>query len=126
VPASPQARHRLAVILRTIAAEMTVGEACVALGIGESRFHTLRKAVLRQAAGALEPRPAGRPAAAPHEELAALQARYAELQEELRAAILREEIARVMPEILHPPAGRARAGPARHRGKKSQHKGHRT
>lgn len=118
--ASPQAKHRLAVILRTIAGEMTVAEACAELGIGESRFHALRKDVLTLAAGALEPRPAGRPAEERNEELEALKARNAELEEEHRAAILREEIARVMPEILHPPEGRALPGPARDAKKKAQ------
>ena len=49
----------------------------------------------------------------------------AEAEEEHRAAILREEIARVMPEILHPPEGRALPGPARDAGKKNKRKGKR-
>jgi uncharacterized small protein (DUF1192 family) len=125
VPASPQAKHRLEVILRTIAGEMTVAEACAALGIGESRFHALRKDVLTQAAGALEPRPAGRPADEHNHEVEALKARVAELEAEQRAALLREEIARVMPELLHPPEGRTVPGIARARGKKKKRKGKR-
>jgi hypothetical protein len=108
------------VILRTIAGEMTVAEACAELGIGESRFHALRKEVLTQAAGALEPRPAGRPAAERNEELEALKARNLELEMEQRAALLREEIARVMPEIMHPPEGRTLPGVARARKKKKR------
>lgn len=125
VPASPQAQHRLAVILRTIAGEMTVAEACEELGIGESRFHALRKDVLTQAAGALEPRPAGRPATEHNEEVEGLRARVAELEMEQRAALLREEIARVMPEIMHPPEGRTLPGAARTGGRKKKRKGKR-
>jgi uncharacterized small protein (DUF1192 family) len=119
VAASPEAKHRLRVILRTIAGEMTVAEACAELGIGESRFHALRKDVLTRAAEALEPRPAGRPPVERDEEVEALKARNLELEMEQRAALLREEIARVMPEILHPPEGRALPGAARRRKKKS-------
>jgi hypothetical protein len=126
VPASPQAQHRLAVILRTIAGDMTVSEACTALGIGTSRFHALRKAVLRQAAEALEPRPPGRPVQARHEELESLRADRMALGEALRAATLREEIARIMPEVVHPPPGRAQTRSTRARGEKDRPEEERT
>jgi uncharacterized small protein (DUF1192 family) len=75
--------------------------------------------------GAPPPPPAGRPAGEHNHEVEALEARVAELEAEQRAALLREEIARVMPELLHPPEGRTVPGIARARGKKKKRKGKR-
>jgi hypothetical protein len=102
-----EAKRRLEVILRTLAGDCRVAEACELLGVGESRFHTLRQTALQAALDGLVPRPAGRPATPqqpPGE--AEQQRRQAELRLELEAARLREEIALVLPRL----AGRAESG----------------
>ena len=43
---SDQARQRLRVVLETLAGRLRVQDACARLGIGEVRFHELRKTVL--------------------------------------------------------------------------------
>jgi hypothetical protein len=102
---SAVARQRLRVILETVAGTCRVSEACARLGISEPRFYQLRAEVLQAALDALEPRPAGR---RPHairtpstEEFEVLQARVAALEAELEAARLREEIALIVPHIVH-------------------------
>jgi hypothetical protein len=106
---SAQAKERLKVVLETLAGTCRVQEACQRLGVGESRFHELRQQALAAALAGLEPRPAGRPAAAwappPATEVAALQAQVAELEVAVRAAQTREEIALVLPRAAEAPAG---------------------
>jgi len=101
--ASGQAKRRLQLILETMAGERTVGDACVELGIGESRFHQLRQEALSAAMQGLEPRPTGRPRHQESEESARiveLKERVAGLQEELLASQVREELALTMPHLL--------------------------
>jgi hypothetical protein len=99
---STPAKERLQVILQTMTGTCRVSEACDLLGIGMQRFHQLRRRALLGALAALEPRASGRPArpvAAPAEELAELRGQIQDLQIELRAAQLREEIALVLPHL---------------------------
>lgn len=103
---SPQAKTRLRVILQVLGGERTVPEACAQLGIERSRFHELREAVLQEALAALEPRLRGRPPrqASPEEaQVAALEDQVQELKVDLRAAQVREELALVMPHVVHKP-----------------------
>src|SRR5262249_58068198 len=75
-------------------------EACARLGLSEQRFDQLRPQVLRAGLETLEPRRAGRrPRAVPAADLQALQARVTELEIELRAARVREEIALALPAV---------------------------
>jgi hypothetical protein len=99
---STQAKERLRVILETMRGAYGVGEACRRLQISEQRFYQLRSELLQAALESLEPKPAGRPAqeAAPRGDVPALQARLTELETELRAAQLREEIAVAMPHLV--------------------------
>jgi hypothetical protein len=103
---SQVARQRLRVILETLAGHCRVTEACQQLGISEPRFHQLRAEVLQAALDRLEPRPAGRRPAATEvpspEQVEALQARVEALEAELEAARLREEIALILPQVVHP------------------------
>jgi hypothetical protein len=121
LPGSPLARERLQVVLETLAGTCRVQEACRRLGLGEQRFDQLRAQVLQAGLGALEPRPVGRrPRPAPAADVAALQARVAELEIELRAARVREEIALALPAVVVTPTGpakkaRRRRSPARPR-----------
>jgi transposase-like protein len=98
-------KHRLRVILETLTGERSVSEACEELGVGEARFHTLRRQALEGALGGLKPARAGRPRKPPP----AAPTRVERLEQELDdvrmrlwAAEIREEIALVMPHLLRP------------------------
>jgi hypothetical protein len=98
---SQQARQRLRAVLETLAGTLRVQDACQRLDIGEARFHELRLAVLEGALAALEPRPAGRPPRGTATDTAgqveALAQRVQTLEGELKTALLREEIALILP-----------------------------
>lgn len=99
---SGQAKLRLTMILEAMRGELTVGEACEELGIGESRFHALRNRWLQEALELLEPRPMGRPpqeapAAELSRRLGTLEADNRELREELAAAEVRRAVAEALP-----------------------------
>jgi hypothetical protein len=101
--ASCLAKERLQVVLETLAGTCRVQEACERLGVGEVRFHQLRLQALQAAADRLETRPGGRPRrVVPREaeQVEALQERMAELEVELRAAQVREELALVLPQVV--------------------------
>jgi transposase InsO family protein len=108
------AKRRLRAVLRTIAGDLAVEEACRELSISPARFHELREEALEGALRALEPKPAGRPPAPePDPELAALRKKNADLERDLEAAHIRTEIAIVMPHLLKPPQGRRKKGISR-------------
>jgi hypothetical protein len=101
--ASHVAQQRLTLILQTLAGAITVQEACAVLGINRSRFNQLRQEFLAGAAGLLEPRPAGRPSRRPSPEqleIQRLQQQILQLQLDLKAMQVREELALVMPYVL--------------------------
>lgn len=101
---SDEAKRRLKVILEVIAQKRTVKSACEELGISEARYHELEWVALQGAVDSLEPKPLGRPPAAPagDPKLAALEEEVNELRVELRASQIREELAIVMPHLLKP------------------------
>jgi hypothetical protein len=105
LPGPESRKRRLRVILATLAGELPIAEACMRLGIGEARFHQLRRRVLAGAMAALGERPAGRPRkreeAAPGR-LEALERENEQLRLELHTAEIREEIALVMPHLMRP------------------------
>jgi hypothetical protein len=113
---SERAKQRLRVLLETLHGEFSVAEACQRLGVHESYFHELRHRWLQEALWLLEPQPVGRPRKSPSEESAKaahlardnarLAAEAESLREALRAAAVREEIAR----IKSAPDGGAPAG----------------
>ena len=57
---SDEARSRLKVIFQTLAGELTVEQACQALGIGRSAFNKLRSQFIENAVELLEPKTPGR------------------------------------------------------------------
>ena len=61
LPGSTAAKLRLGVFLANVAGELTVEQACAALGLHKTRFFELRKRWLQESVQALEPEPAGRP-----------------------------------------------------------------
>ena len=97
----PEDKRRLRVILETLSGERSVEEACLVLGIGEARFHVLRRQALEGALQALAPGHAGRPRREEPEETArvrTLQAEKEELELELYASRVREQLA-VLPRV---------------------------
>ena len=97
---SETACERLRLIVRALAGELSVPDACAALGIGESRFHQLRQEALQAALAALEPRPAGRPSRPPEPgaaRIAELERELRDLRCELQACRIREDLADVLP-----------------------------
>jgi hypothetical protein len=109
---SELAKERLKVVLQTLAGECRVGEACERLGICEQRFHQIREEALRAALAGLEPRPAGRPPqSATTQPLPpqVLLEQVEQLELQLHAARLREEIALTLPQ--HVATGQDQAEP---------------
>ncbi len=101
---SDHAKTRLKLFLQTLSGEVSVGEACAQLGIGESRFYDQRQAWLHQSLALLEPRPAGRPRAeepAPTpEEVASLRQRVAQLEARAATVEAQAELARTLPHVV--------------------------
>jgi transposase-like protein len=106
LPGTPAAKARLAAIIASISGENSIPEVCRELGMGEARFHELRKEFLAGALGLLERRSAGRKASSADvpPELARLRDENERLHLELEAAQIRAELAAVMPWVLKPPA----------------------
>ena len=103
---SPSAKQRLEVILETIAGQLTVPEACVRLGISQSRFHDLRNRTLQATLNTLEPRRLGRPPkpTSPEQgEIDALKAELDRAQRELALADVQVRLARIHPGLLEGP-----------------------
>jgi hypothetical protein len=97
---SDQAKQRLEILLATIAGSLSIDEACRELGIEHSMLFRLRTEVLEAALAQLEPRPRGRPptVSSPSEQRCkALAQRVEELEAELKIAVVREEVARILP-----------------------------
>ncbi len=106
VQATDEEKRRRKAILRTRSGELPVNEACRELGIGESRFHELRKEVLQAAVGGLLPKPPGRPPKEDPEEstkVRRLTRRVEDLEAELRLSWIRSEIAAILPDHLRRP-----------------------
>ena len=106
LPGSELAKERLQVVLEVMAGRCRVQEACQRLDLSEPRFYQLRTQVLAAAIERLEPRPAGRPvqtSTPAEQQVAALQARLAEQEVELRAAQTRIELALVLPQVVQSP-----------------------
>jgi hypothetical protein len=103
---SPTAKERLRIILKTIAGELRLAEACGRLGVSPQRFHQLREEAMTAAVAGLEPGLPGRPAQTPspeQEQLAALEARLGVQDLEMRVARAREEIALTLPRVVPEP-----------------------
>jgi hypothetical protein len=99
---SQRAKQRLEVILETITGRLTIDQASQRLGIRPAMFYRLRTEVLEASLARLEPRPVGRPphrASTEETRNAELECQLAELKSELTLATVREEIARVMPQL---------------------------
>jgi hypothetical protein len=96
-------RRRLRVILETISGQRTIASACEELGIKPARFHVLRTQALQAALDGIAPGSAGRPPKpdeTPDPKVTELEAKVRDLDLELRASEVREQIALTMPHIL--------------------------
>ncbi len=124
---SERAKQRLRVFLETLQGDLSVAEGCQRLGVHESYFHELRHRWLQEALWLLEPQPVGRPPRKPPSAESAeaadvardntrLAAEAESLREALRAAAVREEIAR----IKSAPHGGAPGGAPGGAGKKTE------
>ncbi len=94
------AKRRLEVILRTFTGELGINQAGALLDITPQHVHMLRQAALTGALAALAPRPLGRPrqkATPEQEQIDDLQRRLEQLQRELQASQLREQLALLLP-----------------------------
>jgi hypothetical protein len=103
---STTAKHRLKVVLQTLAGTLRVQDACRQLGISEPRFHQLRTRILEAGLASLEPRPAGRPVTEvtpTQEQVRDLQAKVDALEIGLKTAQALEEIALVLPRVVQEP-----------------------
>jgi transposase len=99
---SSLARERMQLILKTIAGEYRVQDACEHLGISQQRFERLRKRAIKAGIAALEPKPAGRPAKVLTEsesENIRLRQRIAELEAELKITHIRLELQTELPRL---------------------------
>jgi hypothetical protein len=88
------------VILANIAGDLTIEDACKALGVEPSRLFELKRRCLEEWVELLEPKTPGRKPAARSAEQARideLETRITRLELELKAARLQEELARVAP-----------------------------
>lgn len=99
-----EAKERAAMILKTIAGECGIDEACAALNLSPAHFHRLRESFLQAGLESLAPRPLGRPPLREEDdpEKQALRDELRRLRIELVASQTREEIALAMPHILRP------------------------
>jgi hypothetical protein len=107
---SALAKDRLSAALAVWTGQRTAAAACLQVSLTAKRFWTLRWQLLQAALASLEPRPTGRPArrtGAGDAQVAALQQQVQELQLDLRAAQLREEMALVLPQRV-PGQGRCK------------------
>jgi hypothetical protein len=92
-------------VLETMVGDLRLQEACADLDVCKQRFHQLRDDGMQGLVHALEPRKPGRRAAVVtplEEENRALKAQLAEVQRELAIAKAREEVALVLPRVVHP------------------------
>lgn len=117
---SKHAKQRLSWFFQTLSGERSVGEACVALGIGQSRFFAQRTAWLQEALALLEPRSPGRPAKPEPpiaaSEVHALRERVRELEARAAAVEVQAELVRTLPHVLHRPRpGKKTRSPAQRR-----------
>jgi transposase-like protein len=99
---SADAKTRLELILKTLAGQVAVVEACRILDISEAMFYKLRNRVLQNCLEDLEPKMPGRPPRSPtqgDEQHAELSAQITTLERQLAVQAVRLELAEVMPHV---------------------------
>lgn len=104
--AAAEDKARLKAIFDTLYGQVRLLEACEQLGIRETRFHQLRERALRGALDAIRPRLAGRPRVREtpaDERIRELEQALAEKELELQAALVRAEVALIVPGRVESP-----------------------
>jgi hypothetical protein len=97
---SVEEKRRLQAIFDTMYGARVL-QACETLDIGETRFRQLRELALDGALDAIRPRPSGRPsrrARADAERIRELEQELAETKLELQQALVRTEVALILPQ----------------------------
>ena len=97
---APQEKQRLQTIFETVLGEARLFQSCAALDVGETRFRQLRRRALQGALDALKPKPPGRPSKTTTfdaQRVAELERLLAEKELELKQALVREEVALILP-----------------------------
>jgi hypothetical protein len=100
---SQEGKKRLEVILKTLAGEMKVEEACRILGIKEALFHRLRTRGVVAMGEALERKAGGPPkkeTEISQEEFEKVKRENLQLKLHIRGQQIREEMAILMPEVI--------------------------
>jgi hypothetical protein len=100
VEGSALAKERARAILATISGELRWLEACARLGIRETRLHQLRQEALQALVGSLEPGTAGRPslkAMSESQRIRELEQALTEKELEVEQALVRAEVALIVP-----------------------------
>jgi helix-turn-helix protein len=95
-------KQRLKVIFATASGESRLFQSCAALGIGETRFRQLRRQALQWALDGIKPKAPGRPSRAitpDAQRVAELERLLAEKDLELQQALVREEVALILPHV---------------------------
>jgi hypothetical protein len=103
VPGSKVAKDRVSLMLETMSGKKTVLEACQELGIGEARFHELRRELLESLVALAEPKPLGRPRQEIPQEseyVTKLESENRELKRQLNIELVRLHLAAAVPEVL--------------------------
>jgi hypothetical protein len=93
-------KERLETILKTVFGECRLFESCDSLDVGETRFRQLRRQALQGALDAIKPKPPGRrsKAATPEaQRIRELERLLAEKELQLQQALVREEVALILP-----------------------------
>ena len=95
-------KQRLQSILATVCGAARLFESCAALDVGETRFRQLRQQALQGALDGIKAKPPGRRSKAATLEtqsLGELERLLAEKELELRQALVREEVALILPRV---------------------------
>lgn len=100
---APELKQRLKFIFATGRRESRLFESCAALNVGETRFRQLCRQVVRGACDAITPRAPGRPrktTTSDEQRIAELERLLAEKEWELKQALVREEVAIILPRAV--------------------------
>ena len=91
-------KQRVQAILETVFGPARVVQTCEQLDIGETRFRQLRELALQGALDGIRARPSGRPSGhADAERIRELEQQLAETKLELQQALVRTEVALILP-----------------------------
>jgi hypothetical protein len=91
-------KQRVQAILETVFGPARVVQTCEQLEIGETRFRQLRELALQGALDGIRARPSGRPSGhADAERIRELEQQLAETKLELQQALVRTEVALILP-----------------------------